>query len=250
MRSELQPRARMSEPVQSTRYRLLVDHLGTGLTLSYLVLVAIGMFHSVLGYRHFGINILDYAEASDFLLAPFRDPMVMVVTVLPAVLAWAYLRFVERYSTRVRERRRAEGKALAWWESSDATLARTKPLGPFLVVGMAMFWVFTSANAYQRIRAAQVMRGEGHNVIIELTNGTLDGGTPRRPLVMVGATSRYFIFFRTADWRTEVMPTDNVLRILPDGSLPESSVSRRERSWQRLDARPLPPSGADSTKGR
>lgn len=240
----------MSEPVPSPRHKLLIDHLGTGLTLSYLVLVAIGMFHSTLGYRHFGINILDYAEASDFLLAPFRDPMVMVVTVLPAVLALAYLRFFERYSTRVREKRRAEGKALAWWESSEATIARTKPLTPFLGVGLAMFWVFMSADAYQRILARRAMRGEGHNVVVELTNGTLDGGTPRRPLVMVGATSRYFIFFRTADWRTEVMPVDNVLRILPEASLPATSLSRRARSWEQLDARPLPQSPADSAKGR
>jgi hypothetical protein len=240
----------MSEPVRSPRYQLLVDHLGTGVTLSYLALVAIGMFHSVLGYRHFGINILDYAEASDFLLAPFRDPMVMIVTVLPAVLAWAYLRFVERYSTRARERRRAAGKGLAWWESSEATNARTKPFLPFLAVGMAMLWVFVSADAYQRFLAVRAMRGEGHNVVVELTDGTRDGGTARRPLVMVGATSRYFIFFRTADWRTEVMPTDNVLRILPEESLPPASVSRRARSWQRLDARPLPRSGTDSTQGR
>lgn len=228
----------MTEPAQSARNKLLADHLGTGLTLSYLALVAIGMFHSVLGYRHFGVNILDYAEASDFLLAPFRDPMVMVVTVLPAVLAWAYLRTLERYSTRQKEKRRAAGKELAWWESSEATLARTKPLMQFASLAMAMFWVFASANAYQKIRARQAMRGEGHNVVVELTNGTLDGGTPRRPLVMVGATSRYFIFFRTADWRTEVLPTDNVLRIFPEGSLPETTVSRRARSWQRLDARP------------
>jgi hypothetical protein len=240
----------MSEPVPSTRYQLLADHLGTGLTLSYLALVAIGMFHSVLGYRHFGINILDYAEASDFLLAPFRDPMVMVVTVLPAVLAWLYLRAIDRYSTRAREKRRAAGKERAWWESSEATLARTKPLLPFLAVGMAMIWVFVSADAYQRILAARAMRGEGQNVVVELTNGTLDGGTPRRPLVMVGATSRYFIFFRTADWRTEVMPTDNVLRILPEGSLPSTSMSRRARSWRQLDASPLPRSGADSTSRR
>lgn len=242
--------AMMSEPVPQSRYQLLADHLGTGVTLSYLALVAIGMFHSVLGYQHFGINILDYAEASDFLLAPFRDPMVMVVTVLPAVLAWAYLRTIDRYSTRAREKRRAAGKARAWWESSDATLARTKPFMPLFALAMAMLWVFVSADAYQRFLAAKAMRGEGQNVVVELANGTLDGGTPRRPLVMVGATSRYFIFFRTADWRTEVMPTDNVLRIFPDGSLPSGSVSRRERSWQRLDERPMPRSGADTTKAR
>lgn len=230
----------MSDSAPSHRYQLLADHLGTGLTLSYLALVAIGMFHSVLGYRHFGINILDYAEASDFLLAPFRDPMVMVVTVLPAILAWAYLRFADRYSTRIRERRRAEGKPLAWWEGSEATLARTKPLLPFLAVGMAMFWVFVSADAYQRILAARAMRGEGHNVIVELANGSRDGGTPRRPLVVIGATSRYFIFFRTADWRTEVVPIDHVQRIVPDDPLPAATISRRARSWQRLDSRPLP----------
>lgn len=231
----------MTDAEQSPRYKMLVEHLGTGLTLSYLALVAIGMFHSVLGYRHFGINILDYAEASDFLLAPFRDPMVMLVTVLPAVLAWAYLRTAERFSARARARRRAAGKPQAWWESSDATLARTKPFLPFLAVAMAMFWVFVSADAYQRIRAVQAMRGEGSNVVVELSGGTRDGGTPNRPLVMVGATSRYFVFFRTADWRTEVMPTDNVLRILPEGSLPPASEARRERSWQRLDGRARPP---------
>lgn len=240
----------MSEPARSPRYQLLADHLGTGLTLSYLALVAVGMFHSVLGYRHFGINILDYAEASDFLLAPFRDPLVMVVTVLPAVLAWGYLRFFERYSARVRERRRAAGIPRAWWESSEQSLARSKPFLPYLGAALAMFWVFVSTDGYQRVLAAQAMRGEGHNVLVQLTDGTIDGGTPRRPLVMVGATSRYFIFFRTADWRTEVMPTDNVLRIMPEGSLPEGSVLRRERSWEQLDARPSSRSGADTAPGR
>lgn len=237
----------MSEPRPSSRFQLFIDHLGAGLSLSYLTLVAIGMFHSALGYRHFGINILDLAEASDFLLAPFRDPMVMVVTVLPAALAWVYLRSADRLSTRLREKRRAEGKARAWWESSEATIARTKPLLPLLGIGMAMLWVYVSADAYQRILAAKAMRGEGRNVIVELTNGTREGGTPRRPLVMVGATSRYFIFFRTADWRTEVMPAGNILRILPEDALPTSSVKRRERSWPRLDAQPAPNSQAEST---
>ena len=46
------------------------------------------------------------------------------------------------------------------------------------------------------------------------------------------------------------MPTAHVLRVLPDGSLPSTSLSRRARSWQRLDARPLPRSAADSMPRR
>ncbi len=231
----------MTEPATPSRYQLLADHLGTGLTLGYLLLVAIGMFHSVLGYGHFGINILDYAEASDFLLAPFRDPMVLLVTVLPAVLARWYVRTVDRYSTRAQARRRTEGKGRAWWESSEATQARFKPLMPFFGAGLALFWVFVSASSYQRIVASRAMRGAGHNVRLELTSGSVEAGTPARPLVMVGATSRYLFLFRTAEWRTEVLPTENVLRILPEDALPSETLGRRERSWRRLDERAGPP---------
>lgn len=223
-----------------------IEHLGTALTVGYLVLVAIGMFHSVLGYRHFGVNILDYAEASDFLLAPFRDPMVLVVTVLPAVLAWGYLAAGERWSRRLAERRRAEGKPRGWWESSEAMQARLESLAPLLRFGLALFWVFVSASTYQRLVAYWAMRGEGTNVTVELGNGATERGTPTRPLVLVGATSRYLFLFRTESWETVVVPTENVQRIIPQGTLPEDSQKRRERSWQRLDrggpaASPAPP---------
>jgi hypothetical protein len=141
----------MSDPAASPRYQRLADHLGTAVTLSYLALVAIGMFHSVLDYRHFGINILDYAEASDFLLAPFRDPMVMVVTVLPAVLAWAYLRSVDRYSTRVRARRRAAGEVRAVtprWRGSSRCNRSLPPAWRWS--GSSRVRIRTSANSQSR----------------------------------------------------------------------------------------------------
>ncbi|MBK8248029.1 MAG: hypothetical protein IPK85_11600 [Gemmatimonadetes bacterium] len=211
------------------------DHLGTILTAGYLLLVAIGMFHSLLGYRHFGINILDYAEASDFLLAPFHDPMVMLVTVLPAFLAWRYLVFVERMSRRATERRRATGQGLAWWESSDAAKARMRPYVPVMSVALGLFWVFVSASSYQRINAYRAMRGLGTNVTLELSDGTLEQGTDARPLVLIGTTGRYVFLFRTQEFRTVIVPTESVQRILPIGSLPASTVERRQRTWERLD---------------
>lgn len=225
----------MSEtPVASPRFRW-AEHLGTILTVGYLLLVAIGMFHSLLGYRHFGINILDYAEASDFLLAPFHDPMVMLVTVLPALLAWGYLSFFGRMSERAAARRRAEGKPRAWWESSEALQARVKPYVHLMPIALGLFWVFVSASSYQRLNAYRAMRGEGTNVAVELSGGTMEQGTATRPLVLIGATSRYVFLFRTEEWRTVIVPTESVQRILPVGSLPASTVERRQRTWERLD---------------
>jgi hypothetical protein len=240
----------MTAPASPPRRQFGAEHIGTGLTLAYLSLVAIGMFHSALGYRHFGINILDYAEASDFLLAPFRDPVVMLVTVVPGILAWLYMRTFERMSERAQAKRRAEGRPRKWWESSDDFQARTKHFLPFLRVGLGLFWVFVSADTYQRLSAYGAMRGQGNNVRVELTSGAIDGGTSTRPLVLIGATSRYLFLFRTSDWRTEILPAENVLRIVPEGALPSTSIERRERSWRRLDERTGASPAPDSASGR
>lgn len=213
-----------------------VEHLGTGLTIGYLTLIAVGMFHSVLGYRRFGINILEYTEPGDFLLAPFQDPMVLLVTVLPLALAWGYMTVVERVSERTRTRRRAEGKPLAWWESSDETLTKLKPYGNLMKYGLGLFWLGVSANLYQTIKARRVIRGEGTRVAITYTDGTVERGTPTRPLSLVGSTSRFFFLFRTETWEVEVIPAENVLRLMPEGALPKDMQQRRERTWRRLDS--------------
>ena len=89
--------------------RAWTEHLGTAFTLGYLALIAVGMFHNVLLYLRFRINILDFAEPSDFLLAPFRDPLVAVATVVLIVLVGWYLKASERIGERIRQRRRAAG---------------------------------------------------------------------------------------------------------------------------------------------
>ena len=64
---------------RASRHR---DHRG------FLLLIAIGMFHSWIRYFRFGISIFELAEPADFLLAPFRDPLVIVATVAPIGISW------------------------------------------------------------------------------------------------------------------------------------------------------------------
>ena len=64
------------------RSRIRVDHLGILLTLSYLFLGALGMLHEALVFLMFRVNILDFAEPSDFLVAALRDPLIVVVSLV------------------------------------------------------------------------------------------------------------------------------------------------------------------------
>lgn len=226
------------------------EHIGTVLTLGYLVLIAVGMFHSVLGYAEFGINILDYAEAGDFLLAPFRDPMVLLVTGAPLGLAWAYLTYAQRISDRALAKRRAEGKPRAWWESSEKAQQAFKKFEPLMKLSLGLFWLWVSASLYQRLQARAVMRGESRQITVYLTDGTVEQGTPRRPLSLIGATSRFVFLFRTETWRVEIVPTDNVLRMVPVGALPDDMVKARDRTLRRLDSLTAPTSGGKDSSGR
>ena len=213
------------------------EHLGTGVTLGYIALIAVGMFHRILAYRFFGINILDYAEASDFLLAPFHEPAVLVVTILPLVLAWAYLRGVEGYAERQRIKWEASGKPKkGWWRSSDKTNELMKRYWIVPRVPVALYWMYTSANVYQRRQARKIWRGEGALVALELSSGATMQGQPNRPLSLIGTTSRFVFVFRTDEWRTEIIPLDNVLRIVPENAPPARLRDDKVRAYERLDS--------------
>ena|SRR5215204_563364 len=56
------------------------------LTLLYLYVTGIGMLYSALLYRRFGINIFDYSEIADFLLAAFKNPIALLVVVVQVAL--------------------------------------------------------------------------------------------------------------------------------------------------------------------
>jgi hypothetical protein len=62
---------------QSRLWREVVGILSNNPTLavtaSYVYLTAVGLLYSASLYSWFGINILDYSEVPDFLLAAFKD---------------------------------------------------------------------------------------------------------------------------------------------------------------------------------
>lgn len=222
-----------SSPI-TVRWRW-AEHVGTALTLGYLALIVIGMFHSWLRYFRFRINIFDYAEPTDFLLAPIRDTGVIAATVLPVGLSWLYLTYTDRWSRKHWIRRRSEGKSIGWWESRPETLAKYDRLKPILWPLMTMLWILAVGMWYAKRAADATMVGDGPSVEVELTNGSREGGTPRRPVMLVGASSKYLFLFRTEDWKTVVVPIENVSRLTPVERA-RGYVSVRPKMEQRMDS--------------
>jgi hypothetical protein len=66
------------------------ENVGLLLTLGYLFLTTLGVFHRALAFLVFRINVFDYAEPSDFLLAALRDPLIILVCIAPLPLLALY----------------------------------------------------------------------------------------------------------------------------------------------------------------
>ena len=68
-----------AEPYRPWVVRLLARHRGALLTGLYLALTSIGVIYDFFYFLRFRVDILDYAQAGDFLVAALRAPRAEVL---------------------------------------------------------------------------------------------------------------------------------------------------------------------------
>ena len=78
-----------NEGIIKDRYELIFKELQNILAAGYLSLIIIGMIYEAVYYSYFNINIFEYSEVLDFLLAPFRRPLT-IIYLLIAIFAMIF----------------------------------------------------------------------------------------------------------------------------------------------------------------
>ena len=63
----------MKEGLVKDTYDLIIKEIQTVITASYIIAVGIGMLFNYQKYSEFEINIFNYSDVFDFLIAPFSD---------------------------------------------------------------------------------------------------------------------------------------------------------------------------------
>jgi len=186
--------------------RLLERHPGALLTGLYLALTAIGIAYDFLYFRRFGVNILDYAETGDFLLAALRAPLAIFYCVLPVVAIWlaALLRrWVRRVSPRydayaARYERKWRVGPL-WWDVTNT--------------GLVVLYAFAFTAYYAKATARAAKRPSAPPVRVELESDVAAGGAAATVATAVGTTGKFLFLYYPARDSTRVVPFDNVLQI-------------------------------------
>ena len=76
----------MKEGLIKDAYEAMIKELQTILTIAYIFSVAIGMLFTYHKYKEFNINIFDYADILDFLIAPFSDFAILYFIIGSSIL--------------------------------------------------------------------------------------------------------------------------------------------------------------------
>ncbi len=83
----------MKEGLIKDTYELIIKEIQTLITIAYLLMIGIGMLFKYKVYSTFGINIFEYADVFDFLIAPFQDKMIIVAALLAMIIPFLIVSF-------------------------------------------------------------------------------------------------------------------------------------------------------------
>jgi len=202
-------------------------------TLLYLALTFVGLVHDWWFYRYFRINILEFSETSDFLLAAIRNPLVIILSLLPIALLRlgqsvreTAIRTSERY-----ERYAKKYEGTKW----NSLAARGMIYGLFIIIYAILFTQIYAAWEVKRIKDGK----SGQHVAFMRTDGIVSDEQP----VLLGTTGKFLFLYYPSRKATEIVPIDNTQAITVD------SRRRKEReadSLKRADTAVIRQSPEDS----
>lgn len=76
----------MKEGLIKDVYELIIKEIQTLLSISYILMVGVGMLFNYKKYAEFSINIFQYADVFDFLIAPFEDYTIFIFSLISVIV--------------------------------------------------------------------------------------------------------------------------------------------------------------------
>lgn len=195
-------------------WRRMLREPSLGLSVAYVLVSMIGLWANYWFYRQFGLPILEYMQASDYLVAGLCDPLYALVLAGSVMASWL-ISWPEIY--RKQHPRRVREYQRRWWgrvvfPESDVfrwTLMRLKPetgiaIGVCLgLAGAICSYVIGKANLIRD-------HGAGHSVRVTLAGEAAPlPGSAR----LLGTGSAYVFLWWPQARRAEAVPIESIGRL-------------------------------------
>ncbi|WP_460708958.1 hypothetical protein [Lysobacter terrae] len=182
-------------------------------TLAYLFVSFIGLWANFWFYRGFGLPILEYMQASDYLVAGLRDPTYALILLVSVALTLAvsgadlYRRTYPQRAAALRER---------WWGRwvfPESRWLRWKGVGltPETGVSVAMCCAMLWATLnYVQQKGKYIRAGAGHRVQVTMAGDSAPrAGTAR----LLGSSGAFVFLWWPQSQTAEAVPIESVAKL-------------------------------------
>lgn len=207
--------AQVVQPVRDALLKLLRKDPALSFTFGYLFLTTVGIAYECWFFHYFGVNVLEYADFSDFLLAAVREPVVILLSVVSAAVILTLQEI--NYRARLRfpgyDRLNRRLNRNPWTRTGFANLSLSPRVMIIATILVYFGGVFTPLYAVYRVD--RIKAGHTRPVTVRLSDsggaGANQPGT--RTLPIIGTTSRFVFLYDAKARQTRIIPVDNIAEI-------------------------------------
>ncbi len=186
---------KMKEGLIKDAYETVIKEIQTILTISYILALGIGMLFTFQKYSEFGINVFDYADVFDFMVAPFSDFKILLFTVISLAISYSLLRldlFLKRKLPKSYSK-----MSFGWDKKIWYNFFRY-----FSFAILFIYYLFISANKYGEISKEQILNQT--SIQIRFSDNEIKKGK------MIGKT-KDVIFLLTGE-KVEAIPITSLVK--------------------------------------
>jgi hypothetical protein len=200
------------------------EHPAIAGTLLYLQVTTVGVVYSWQLFRRFGINVFDYAEANDFLLAAFKDPFVFGMSTFSiiAVLVATIIGYLQRTA------RRPEPSKTPVDETSATYLAYrmmrliryrvARPMNRYRLIVLSVFTIFYTLvpPLLFAARTADSLQSSSYEPLTSVQYRATLGSeeqTTEKDLRVIGTTQSFVFFYDKKENRTLIIPNAQIVEM-------------------------------------
>lgn len=163
----------MKEGLIKDAYELVIKEIQTLITISYIIAVGVGMLFNFQKYAEFEINIFDYGDVFDFLIAPFSDFYILLFAAISVLLVYLLIIFDSFW-----KRKWSESYSIANFRLDKKSWYNT--YRGVLFTFIFILYLFNSADFYGRYTKEKIINQDNISVKMadnEVITGKLIGKT-------------------------------------------------------------------------
>src|SRR5688572_15590663 len=166
----------------------LRENPGLLLTLAYVVASLIGVIFNFLYFRRFGFNVLEFSEASDFLMVVVREPLTVALALMGIPMYLGYMMTAAALSAWMKRRWPRMAGTAEKRERDRQKYKRMAPAMQFMYIGV---YALAFVMIYSKYQSSQVKKADRGTVTVEYRTDAPSSRPAPVKAALIGTTSRF-----------------------------------------------------------